>query len=101
MRARNGRARTPPLRIFLSPISQASPNATSAAAGSGRGTGQIEQTLLGTAWVPAGCRRAAVIGAVGIEVPGRGVGQLGLENGVESAAAGRVAHRGHHLDPVP
>src|SRR2546430_17295452 len=77
----------------------ASPSATSAAAGSGRGTGQTQQTLLGASRIPAGRGHAAVIAAIGIEVPGGRVVQLGCENRVESAAAGPVAYRRHHLDP--
>src|SRR5436309_13050944 len=78
----------------------ASPSALSTAAGSGRGTGQTQQPFLEASRLPARCRRAAVIAAVGIEVPGGGVVQLRRKNGVEPAAACRVAHRRHHLDPL-
>src|SRR5438034_7601912 len=41
-----------------------------------------------------------MVAAVRIELPGRRVGQLGFEHGIQPAAAGGVAHRCDDLDPA-
>src|SRR5436309_15962813 len=73
----------------------------SARAASGRGTGEPEEALLGAASVGVGRRRATPVAPVRLQLPGGRVGQFGVENGVEPAAAGGVAHRRHHLNAPP
>src|SRR2546422_5908684 len=74
--------------------------APSATAISDRRTGGTQQALLRAAPIRTRRGRAAMVAAVRIEVPGRRVGQLGFEHGIQPAAAGGVAHRCDDLDPA-